>query len=73
MPVLRTASGQGALLEVAQVHIDIVVAIAGPVEPTGECATSIGAVACRWLRAAVACPHQPILLVIAEALRLAAP
>ena len=64
--LLRAAARQWALPELAQVGIDIAVAVVGPGEATGERAAATGAVPCSRLRAGVACPHQPVLLVVAE-------
>src|SRR5260370_25947642 len=72
MLVLGAAPGQGALPQLAQVRLDKAVTVAGPGEPTGQRATAAGAVARGGLGAAVACPHEPVLLIVAEVLRLAA-
>ncbi len=64
--LLRTAARQRALPQLAQVGVDIAVAVAGPGKAAGERAAATGAVACSRLCAGVARPHQPVLLIVAE-------
>ncbi len=58
--VLRAAPIERALPELAQVGGDITRAVGRPTQAVGERARATGAVACSWLRAAVASPHQPL-------------
>ena len=67
------ASGQRSLPQLAQVGVDEAVAVAGITQGIAERATATGAVACPGLRARVACPYQPVLLIVAEVGGLAAP
>jgi len=60
------------LPELAQVGVDVAIAVARPRDAVGQRAAATGAVARCRLRAPVACPHQVVLLSIAEIFHLAA-
>src|SRR5260370_24649546 len=64
--LLRAAARQRALPELAQVGVDVCVAVVGPGKAAGERAAAAGAVACARLRAGVARPHQPVLLTVPD-------
>ncbi|HEY6284270.1 MAG TPA: hypothetical protein VIX20_01290 [Ktedonobacteraceae bacterium] len=70
--LLRTSAIERPLPQLAQVGIDVRVAVAGPAQAVGEGCRATGAVACPWLGAGVACPHQAVLLIVAEVLALTA-
>jgi len=71
--LLGAAPVEWPLPQLAQVRVHKAVAVAGITQRIAERTTATGAVAGGGLRAGVACPHQPVLLVVAEILRLAAP
>src|SRR5579884_3330213 len=71
--VLRAAATQGTLPQLAQVGVDIVTAVTGPIQAIAQRAASTGAIARRRLRAAIAGPHEPILFVVTKVLRFTAP
>src|SRR5712692_1748710 len=62
-----------SLPQLPQVGVDVAGAVACSRQAAGEGATAAGAVTCSRLGTTVACPHQAILLVVAEVLCLAAP
>src|SRR5262249_3356555 len=62
-----------SLPDLAQMRVGIGVAIARSAEGVGECRAATRAVARARLRPGIARPHQAILFVVAEVLRLAAP
>ena len=62
----------GALPQLAQVCVDVAVAVAGSGQAVVR-PTATGATACRRGCPGVARPHQPIVLVVAERFGLAAP
>jgi hypothetical protein len=62
-----------SLPQLAQVGIEVAGTVACPSQAIGEGAAATGAVACSRLGPAGARPHEAILLVVAEVLRLAAP
>ncbi len=62
----------GTLPQLAQVRVDVAVAVAGPGQAVAR-PTATGATACRRGCPRVARPHQPIVLVVAERFGLAAP
>jgi len=70
--LIAAAATQWPLPHLAQVGVDIAAGIGRPAERVRQRRTATGTVACRRLRATVARPHQPVLLVVAEVLRLAA-
>src|SRR5260370_28757358 len=71
--LLGAAPVEWPLPQLAQVRVHKAVAVAGITQRIAERTTATAAVAGGGLRAGVACPHQPGLLVVAEILRLAAP
>jgi len=52
--------------------VDEGIVVAGSAQAVGEGGTATGAVACCWLGAGVACPHEPVLFVVTEVLALSA-
>jgi len=59
-----------SLPQLPQVGVDVAGAVARSVQAVGQHATATGAGACARLAATVARPHQPVLLVVAEVLRI---
>ena len=53
--------------------IDIRIVVVGSAQAVGEGGRATGAIACPWLAATVACPHQAVLFVVAEVLALTVP
>ncbi len=70
--VLGAAPVERPLPELAQVGGDVTRVVGRPTQAVTQGATATGAGACPWLRAAVAGPHQSVLLIVAEVLRLRA-
>ncbi len=64
--VRRASAVEGTLPQLAQVGVDKTVAVCGSAQAVRKGATATGAIACRWLGAAVAGPHQAILFVMKE-------
>jgi len=71
--ILGASTVEWPLPQLPQVRVHVGITVARPAQAIGEGATATGAIACGGLGAAVARPHQPILFVIAEVLRLASP
>ncbi len=69
--LLGAAPVEWPLPQLAQVRIDVRIAVGGPRQAVAR-PTATGAIACCRGRPGVARPHQPVLLVVAEVLRLAA-
>ncbi len=71
--VLRATATERTLPQLAQVRVDIAAAVTGPIQAIAERAAAACAVARRWLRAAIAGPHQSILFVVTKVFRLTSP
>ncbi len=61
--LLRPTATERAVPQLIQVRVDIAVVVTGSAQAVAEGHTATGAIACPWLRAAVACPYEAILLV----------
>src|SRR5579883_1177748 len=61
-----------SLPELAQVRVGVADVVACATHATGKGATATSADARRGLGAGIACPHQPVLFIVTEVLRLAA-
>ena len=70
--LLGAAPVERPLPQLAQVRVDVRIAVAGPRQAVAR-STATGAIACCRGCSGVARPHQPVLLVVAERFGLAAP
>ena len=70
--LLAARAVQWSLPQLAQVGVDERVVVVGSAQAVGEGGCATGAIACPWLAAGVACPHQAVLFVVAEVLALTA-
>ncbi len=70
--IRRAAAIERSLPQLAQVGVDKAILVTGSAERGAQGPSATGAIACPWLGATVACPHQTVLLIITEVLGLTA-
>ncbi len=70
--LLAACAVEWSLPQLAQVGVDVIVVVVGSAQTIREGGCATGAIACPWLAATVACPHQAVLFVVAEVLALTA-